>query len=275
MHRQVECFGAADHGRNPELAGDDGGMGRTPALARHDERGQLHQRFPVGGRHLGDQHISLLEHALRLGNLLRLDAIREPVLHRPAPLQHLFVVLVEPDLAGTDALADRLPGREHLAAVLQADDQFRRHHVTLEFRLAVGRVHGLRPRLHDVELAADAVLGPLDVHRDPVMLLDAERHLRQMAAFEGLERPRPALLEGNLVDARVLHTVVGIHHAPVLAAQMAMDHGEVAPPQTLLPDGEGVRADAPLNHQFTKPVGGGDVDDAAVAGVGVDGEHHA
>src|SRR3546814_7695386 len=36
------------------------------------------------------------------------------------------------------------------------------------------RLHGFRTRLQDVQLAVDAILAPLDVHRPAVVLLDDE-----------------------------------------------------------------------------------------------------
>ena len=44
-------------------------------------------------------------------------------------------------------------------------------------------LHGLGPRLQDVDLAGGAVLAPFDVHRRAVMLFDDERLFRQARRF--------------------------------------------------------------------------------------------
>ena len=52
---------AADHGGNAQLACDDRGVAGAPAAICDDGRGQLHDGLPVGIRHVGHQHIALLD----------------------------------------------------------------------------------------------------------------------------------------------------------------------------------------------------------------------
>ena len=52
-----------------------------------------------------------------------------------------------------------------------------------------------------------------------------------------------------------------------------MDDGGVAVAEALLPHGEVIGGDAALDHQFTEPVAGGDVDHSAMSGVRIQGEH--
>ena len=56
---------AADHRRNAEFAGDDGGMTGAPAAVGDDRRGAFHHRLPVRIGHVGDQHVARL-HARHL-----------------------------------------------------------------------------------------------------------------------------------------------------------------------------------------------------------------
>ena len=53
----------ADHGRNAELAGDDGGMTGSSAALGDDRGGDLHHRLPVRAWSFGHQHLAGLETA--------------------------------------------------------------------------------------------------------------------------------------------------------------------------------------------------------------------
>src|SRR3546814_14231764 len=67
--------------------------------------------------------------------------------------------------ASADLLADRAAFGEH--RTLAALELVATQHVDRRARL-----HGFRTRLQDVQLAVDAILAPLDVHRPAVVLLD-------------------------------------------------------------------------------------------------------
>src|SRR3546814_13735730 len=67
--------------------------------------------------------------------------------------------------ASADLLTDRAAFGEHGA--LAALELVAAQHVDRRARL-----HGFRTRLQDVQLAVDAILAPLDVHRPAVVLLD-------------------------------------------------------------------------------------------------------
>ena len=162
----------ADDGGHAQFARDDGGVAGAAAAVGDDGAGGLHHRFPVGAGGAGDQHLAGPERA-QIGGAGD-DA----------------------DDAGADLLADRLAAHQHVAAALQR--------VSFVEPGFAPRGHGLRPRLHDVQLAVVGVLRPFDVHRHGmagelrIMLLDADRgvgqrqHLRvgqaEARAFGGLGR---------------------------------------------------------------------------------------
>src|SRR3989449_11771562 len=69
------------------------------------------------------------------------------------------------------------------------------------FKVALARLHRLRPRLEDIQLAVDAVLGPLDVHRPPIVPLDGKRIARELQHFGVRERESRALLRAHFDHA--------------------------------------------------------------------------
>ena len=87
----------ADHGRDAELARDDGGVAGAAAAVGDDRRRRLHHRLPVGRRGVGDQHLARPE----VGRARARRAIT-----RTGPVAILA--------------ADRAAGREHLALALAA-----------------------------------------------------------------------------------------------------------------------------------------------------------
>ena len=66
-----------------------------------------------------------------------------------------------------------------------------------------------------------------------------------------------------------------VHELPVLRSELLMHDRGATLKHALLPDDEGVGRYAALNHELAEPVGGRDVDDVSVAGVGVEREEHA
>ncbi len=54
-------IGGADHAGDAELAGDDRGVAGHPSGVGDDRRRPAHQRHPVGGGHVGDENLALLQ----------------------------------------------------------------------------------------------------------------------------------------------------------------------------------------------------------------------
>jgi len=157
-HRHDIAFGqrlgrvtAADDGRDAQFTGDDRRVAGAAATVGDDGGSALHDRFPVRVGHVGDEHVT------------RLDLV------------HFLRILDDADRADADLLADGAAGGEHLGEGLQ-----------LELFLLAGsglRLHGFRTGLEDVQLAVDAVLAPLDVHRTTVVLFDDHRVAGQFHDF--------------------------------------------------------------------------------------------
>ena len=160
---------AADDRRDAELARDDRRVAGAAAAVGDDRAGALHHRLPVRVGHVGDEDVAGLD------------------------LVHVGDRVDDPDRPGADLLADRAAFDEDRAAALQ-----RVALLGLARRLAL---HRLGPRLQDVELAVDAVLAPLDVHRPAVVLLDDERVAGELGDLVVGERIAVALL-GRGVERR-------------------------------------------------------------------------
>ena len=169
----VQGFGgitAADDGRDTQFAGNDGGVTGAAATVGDDGGGALHHRFPVRVGHVGDEHVT------------RLDLV------------HFLRVLDDTHRADTDLLANGAAGGEHLGEGLELE----------LFNLAGAglRLHGFRTGLQDVELAVDAILAPLDVHRTTVVLFDDHRVAGQFHDF--------FVVDGELV-AQAFFDILGDH----------------------------------------------------------------
>lgn len=101
---------------------------------------------------------------------------------------------------GRMVFTDRAALHPHGGALLQ--------HVGLDHVHRAPRDRGLRPRLHDVERAVRAVLGPLDVHRPPaagtagVVGLDLERGVRE-CQHVGVAQAEPDAVGWLTTGARV------------------------------------------------------------------------
>src|SRR5690606_30944651 len=137
--------------------------------------------------------------------------------------------------ARADLLADGTAFADHLAA--------RAEHEALDLRGLAARLHRLRARLHDEELAGVAVLGPLDVHRAAVVLLDGQRLAGQLVHVLVIDREAVAQLFRRVLVAHALAGLVGIDHADLLGAQRATQDGRQLPAQRGLVDIELVRID--------------------------------
>src|SRR5690606_169144 len=135
---RIQRVAGADHGRYAQLARDDRGMAGATTTVGDDGGRALHHRLPVRVGHVGDEHVAGL-HA-----------------------RHVVKRAHHPGDAAADLLADRAALADHRATLAEL--------VTLDLGRLGARLDRLGARLDDEELAADAVLGPLDVHRTLVVL---------------------------------------------------------------------------------------------------------
>ena len=117
VRNRVERVAGADDGRHAELARDDRGVAGAAAAVRDDRGGALHDRFPIGIGHVGDQHVA------------GLDAV------------HVLDRADHARLAGADLLADRAAFGEHFGARLcRIESQVE----ALDLRRASARLHRFR-----------------------------------------------------------------------------------------------------------------------------------
>ena len=218
---------AAHHRRHTQFAGDNGSMAGAPASVGDDGGGALHDRLPVRVGHVGDQHVAGLH----------------PV-HFPDARDDL-------GRAGADAVADAAALGQVFAGPLQG--------IALDHPPAAA-LHRLRPRLQDVELAVDTVLGPFDVHRAVVVLLDDQRLAGQFLHLRVADAEAPAFVLRHLLGAHrgALGRCVRVYHADCLAAQVAAHDGRAAGVQGRLVDIELVRVHRALHHHLAEAVAGGD-----------------
>ena len=217
-------------------------MAGAAAAIGDDGRGALHDRLPVRIGHVGHQHVAGL-HAVHVGD--RVHDARG---------------------TGADAAADAAAGGQDLAGALQVEPLQRARAAAL---------HGLRARLHEVELAVDAVLGPLDVHGPLVMALDGHRVFRQFrhVRIVDAEAPLQILGHGFGVHARALARPVD--HAQQLRTQVAPQDRRPARGERRLVDVELIRVDRTLHHRLAEAVVRGDEHRVAESRFGVEREHHA
>ncbi|MNQ31146.1 hypothetical protein D3C85_445110 [compost metagenome] len=242
---QLGSVAATNHCRNPQLTGDDRRVAGTAATVGDDGAGALHDRFPVRVGHVGNQYVAWLD------------------------LVHLGHVLDDADLAGADALADGTAFHQHGAGFLQ---QVTFHDVGLGAAL-----HGFRTGLHDVQLAVVTVLGPLDVHRALVVLLDDHRLLGQLADFSvgQAETCAFSLVHVDGLDRTTGLGLVAVDHLDGFAAQVAAQDRRTTGSQRALVDVELIRVHRALYDGFTQAVGAGDEHHVTETRFGVEGEHHA
>src|SRR3989344_615067 len=245
VFQQLGGIAATDHGRDTQLAGNDGRVAGTTATVGDDGAGALHDRFPVRVGHVRYQYVAWLD------------------------LVHLGHVLDDANLAGANALANGTAFDQHGAGFLQ---QVTFHDVGLGAAL-----HGFRTGLHDVQLAVVTVLGPFDVHRALVVLLDDHRLLCQLADF-GIGQAETRTL--SLVDIDGLDRTTGlglvaVDHLDGLAAQVAAQDRRATGGQGAFVDVEFIRVHRALYDGFTQAVGAGDEHHVTETRLGIEGEHHA
>src|SRR5690606_30406588 len=207
--QHIGGVGAAHHGRDAQLARDDGGVAGAPASIGDNGRGQLHDRFPVGVGHVGDQDVAEA-HLVHLGSVGN-DAHRDRA----------------------DLLPDGAAGDQDFAGRLQAV-------AFLDVVVALLRLHGFRACLQDVPFAVHPVAAPFDVHRTPVVRLDDGGIAGQLddlfigqgiaIAFRGGHFDRAHGMAGD--------TLLVEFHLDQLGADATADDGVVARSQRGLEDVE-------------------------------------
>ena len=178
---ELECVGAADDGRNPELPRYYRRVTGPASLTGDDEGGFLHHRLPVGGGHLSDQHVPILKDEFVPWNLFDSLAVGQPLLQGASSLEHFFVRVVGPYRSGANPLAYGLAGGEH-GVLLEPVDQ-RAIHLVSNQAVRCLAVHCLGPGLNNVQATIGSVLGPFYVHRHPIVMLDSKSHVRQKFAL--------------------------------------------------------------------------------------------
>ncbi len=233
-----------DHGRHAQLARDDRGVAGTATTVGDDGRGTLHHRLPVGVGHVSDQHVA------------RLHAV------------HVVQRLDHAGGARADLRADGTAFGQHIAALFSQRE-------TLDLGGVAARLHRFRARLHDEQLAADTVLGPLDVHRAAVVLFDDQRLLGQFLHVLVADGEGAAQFDRGVLDPDALAGDIRIHHADRLAAERAAQDRRLAGLQGGLVDVVLVRVDRALHDHFAQAEGRGDEHHVTEAGLGVQGEQYA
>ena len=194
---QVERVAGADHGRHAELARDDRGVAGAAAAIGDDRRRRASSPAPSRDR-------SCRRPARR--RAARGSCRRAMRTTRATPLP-IFWPIARPSAMTSPRCDER---------------------VALDLGGVAARLHRFRPRLHDEQLAADAVLRPLDVHRAAVVLLDHQRLLRQLMHVGIADRERVAQLGRRFLGAHALAGLVRIHHAHLLGAERATQDRRLA-----------------------------------------------
>ena len=236
---------AANHRRDAQFACDDRRVTRASAAIGDDRARALHHRLPVRIGDLGDEHIAV-GHALHLRR--RLD---------------------EPHRSLADLLSDRTSRREWLRVSLQP---------IAAQRIAVfARLHGLRPRLQDVDAPVGAVECPFDVHRAPVMLLDGHGVTRELFGLcVGQRKLHPLRIRHVDNACRLVGTGrVGEDHPRRLAADALAQDRRTPRGKVRLVDAEFVRIHRALHNGLAESVRRCDQHDAVEARFGVQREHDA
>ena len=134
--------------------------------------------------------------------------------------------------------------------------------------VALARLHRLRPRLQDVELAVGAVLAPLDVHRPAVVLLDRDRVARELEHVCIGQRETMPLGLGHVdVAGRLAGWLADCENTIFCSFEPSARRtiAGLAPLEHRLVDVELVGVDRALHHHFAQAVGRGDEDDVAEA----------
>ncbi len=234
---------AADHRRDAELAGDNGGVAGAPTAVGDDGRCSFHHRLPIGIGHVGYQHVAGL-HFVHLGS-----------------------VLYQPYRPGTDAVSDRTSGDQHVAAFLQTE----------AFLRFLPGLHRFGACLQDVKLAVDAVAAPFDVHRPAVVLLDCHGVSAEFLDLAIADRELTAFGLRHLerLHGAARYPAAGEHHAQRLGAETPAQDRRASALQRRLVNVKLVWIDLALYHGLSQPVGGRNENHPVEPRFGIEREQHA
>src|SRR5690606_13412037 len=235
---------AAHYRRDTQLTSDDGCVTGAAAAVGDDGAGALHHRLPVWIGHVGDQYVAGLD------------------------LVHFRYVANHLDRARADALADGPPIDQDGTLVLQK--------ITFHDVDIAAAFHGFRPSLDDIQLAVIPILGPFDVHRAAVVLLDDHRLTGQADHFLVAQAEARTLsgIHFDGLDRAASSSLFTVDHLDRLAAQIATQNGRTTGLQRGLVDIELVRVNRALHHGLTQAVGTGDEHHITEAGFGIQGKHY-
>ncbi len=134
-------------------------------------------------------------------------------------------------------------------------------------------LHGLGTGLDDEQLARQPILGPLDVHRRAVVVLDHHRPPGQVDDLVVVEHELVPLRVGGRTPlgcsrARSVDQLLGLR-----AERAPDDRRECRVGEERLEDGVAIGADRPLHHRFPESPRAVDLHDVGEPGLGVEGEH--
>jgi hypothetical protein len=181
--------------------------------------------------------------------------------------------LINPDRAAGDFLADTPAPHENAAARAEGEGF---HHV-----IAATRLHRLRPRLQNEQLARHSVLGPFDVEG---------RRLSALRRVVFLDPARPPRERQDIVVAhRKARAIAGghrnvLHHLPstqiedeleLLCSDPFLENWLRSRLERRLEHAVLVGRDRSLYHIFAEAVGRIDQHDVPEARLGIEREHHA
>lgn len=241
----IRSVATAHHCRNAQLAGDNGGVTGAATPVGDDGGGPLHDGLPVRVGHVGDQHVAGLD----------------------------FVHLVDGGddsrRARANLVADGPSLDQHLTRLLEGK--------TFEGVGLLTAAHGFRACLHYVELAILTILGPLDIHRAAIVLLDDEGLFRQRHHLLIADAEAAAL---GLIGVDNLHLtavtgIVRVGHLDKLGAEGLAHHRRAPPLEGRLVHIEFIRVDRALHHHLAKTMGAGDKDHVVETGLGIQSKHDA
>jgi hypothetical protein len=165
-------------------------------------------------------------------------------------------------------LPDCATGGEHIGTRFQPE--------AAELARTFARLHGLGPRLQDVELFVDAIPAPFDIHGSSVMLLDGDGMAGELMRF-GVADREPATVSFVDVDGRGRVSrlpAAAEDHPQRLRAQSLAQDGRSPCGEVGLVKVELVGIHGALHYRLAKPVRRGDQHDLVETGFGVEREHH-
>ena len=246
FHENFGSIATADYGRDTELTGNNGSVASTTAAVSNDSRGTLHHRFPVGIRHVGNEHIALL-HAI-----------------------HFSSAAHNAHGARTDLLSNSAALDEHLALGVQGV-------ALLHIGVGLTALNRFRTSLKNVDLAVKTVLTPFDIHRTTVMLFDNAGELGKFHHVFVSNGKAAAIFVGhiNCADRTTARTFRIEFHLDEFATERLADNRLLALFEHGLVHIKLIGVDGTLHNGFTKAVAGRHEHNLIKAAFGIKREHHA